>query len=234
MFPFFIDVHIKEVQADVKKSFQNIKNPPGSDINNAYPVRVQLPTNHLKTSHITNYKATHRHRKISQSSTSTSTLSHLSLKAPVEGKQHFKLHLTQWNEGFSFYDSLCIIDAEILTSTTDNSFLSSCHLLSYWWGCTTNIFGVVLISSIKAIKFIQNWIAVLWWTTLSAKLFYLWLPHQYFVSDSAINGICWVQYKWSSVDSCCWLPQNKLILTHPSFSLKKRDYATNVNWSHLI
>ncbi|KTF88144.1 hypothetical protein cypCar_00003119, partial [Cyprinus carpio] len=84
LFPFFIDVHIKEVQADVKKSFQNIKNPPGSDINNAYPVRVQLPTNHLKTSHITDYKATHRHRKISQSSTSTSTLSHLSLKAPVE------------------------------------------------------------------------------------------------------------------------------------------------------
>ncbi|XP_042622354.1 uncharacterized protein LOC109074766 isoform X3 [Cyprinus carpio] len=82
--PLAFDVHIKEVQADVKKSFQNIKNPPGSDINNAYPVRIQLPTNHLKTSHITNYKATHRHRKISQSSTSTSTLSHLSLKAPVE------------------------------------------------------------------------------------------------------------------------------------------------------
>ncbi|XP_016145825.1 uncharacterized protein [Sinocyclocheilus grahami] len=75
--PLAFDVHIKEVKADVKKPFQNVLNPP-----DAFPVCVQLPTNHLKKSHITDYKATHRHRKISRSS--TSTLSRLSLKAPVE------------------------------------------------------------------------------------------------------------------------------------------------------
>ncbi|XP_026117040.1 uncharacterized protein LOC113095917 [Carassius auratus] len=80
--PLAFDVHIKEVQTDVKKPFQNVKNPPCSDINDAFPVCVQLPTSHPKKSHITDYKATHRHRKISQSSSSTS--SHLSLKAPVE------------------------------------------------------------------------------------------------------------------------------------------------------
>ncbi|KAF4107463.1 uncharacterized protein si:dkey-245f22.3 [Onychostoma macrolepis] len=80
--PLAFDVHIKEDPADVKKPFQNVLNPPGSDISDAFPVCVQLPTNHLKKSHITAYKATHRHRKISRSS--TSTLSRMSLKAPVE------------------------------------------------------------------------------------------------------------------------------------------------------
>ncbi|XP_016393295.1 uncharacterized protein LOC107727811 [Sinocyclocheilus rhinocerous] len=76
------DVHIKEVPKDVTKQFQNVLNPPGSNISDAFPVCVQLATNHLKKSHITAYKATHRHRKISRSS--TSTLSRMSLKAPVE------------------------------------------------------------------------------------------------------------------------------------------------------
>jgi len=95
-----IDVHIKEVPADVKKPLQDA---PGRDISDAFPVCVQLPTNHLKNAHITAFKATHRHSKISHSSTST-LKSRLSLKAPAEGKQHLKLHLTQWNEGFNFYD----------------------------------------------------------------------------------------------------------------------------------
>lgn len=86
---FYVDVHIKEVPADVKKPFQNV---PGSDISDDFPICVQLPTKHLKKSHITANK-TRRHRKISRSS--TSTLSRMSLKAPVEGKQHLKLHLTQ-------------------------------------------------------------------------------------------------------------------------------------------
>lgn len=95
-----LDVHIKEVPADVKKPFQDVLNAPGSDNSDSFPVSIQLPANHLKNSHITGYKATHRHRKMSRSSTSTSK----SLKAPAEGKQHLKLHLTQWNDGFNFYD----------------------------------------------------------------------------------------------------------------------------------
>ncbi|KAI2659171.1 MyoD family inhibitor domain-containing protein 2 [Labeo rohita] len=80
--PLPFDVQIKEFPADVKKPFQNVLNPASSDISDAFPVCVQLPTNHLKKSRISAYKATHRHRKISRSS--TSTLSRLSLKAPVE------------------------------------------------------------------------------------------------------------------------------------------------------
>lgn len=81
--PLAFDVHIKEVPADVKKPLQDVLNAPGSDISDAFPVCVQLPTNHLKNSHITAYKATHRHRKISRSSTST-LKSRLSLKTPAE------------------------------------------------------------------------------------------------------------------------------------------------------
>ncbi|XP_073681903.1 uncharacterized protein [Garra rufa] len=73
------DVHIKEFPADVKNPFQNVLNPASSDVSDAFPVCVQLPTKHLKKSRIMTYKATHRHRKISRSSTST-----LSLKPPVE------------------------------------------------------------------------------------------------------------------------------------------------------
>ncbi|XP_043108794.1 myoD family inhibitor domain-containing protein [Puntigrus tetrazona] len=81
--PLAFDVHIKEDPADVKKPFQDALNPPGSDFGDAFPVCVQLPASHLKKSHITAYKTTHRHhRKISQSS--ASTLSRLSLKAPAE------------------------------------------------------------------------------------------------------------------------------------------------------
>lgn len=84
-------MHIKEVPADAKKPLQDA---PGRDISDAFPVCVQLPANQLKNSHMTAYKATHHHRKISHSSTSTSK-SRLNLKAPAEGKQHLKLHLTQ-------------------------------------------------------------------------------------------------------------------------------------------
>ncbi|KAK2874222.1 hypothetical protein Q8A67_021375 [Cirrhinus molitorella] len=77
--PLPFDVHIKEFPTDVKKTFQNVLNAPDSDISDAFPVCVQLPTNHLKKSRIMSYKATHRHCKISRSSTST-----LSLKPPVE------------------------------------------------------------------------------------------------------------------------------------------------------
>ncbi|KAG1949623.1 uncharacterized protein si:dkey-245f22.3 [Pimephales promelas] len=78
--PLAFDVHIKEVPADVKKPLQDA---PGRDISDAFPVCVQLPTNHLKNAHITAFKATHRHSKISHSSTST-LKSRLSLKAPAE------------------------------------------------------------------------------------------------------------------------------------------------------
>ncbi|XP_048029229.1 myoD family inhibitor domain-containing protein 2 [Megalobrama amblycephala] len=80
MKPVAFDVHIKEVPADVKKPFQDVLNAPGSDNSDSFPVSVQLPANHLKNLHITAYKATHHHRKMSRSSTSTLK----SLKAPAE------------------------------------------------------------------------------------------------------------------------------------------------------
>ncbi|XP_051528867.1 myoD family inhibitor domain-containing protein 2 [Myxocyprinus asiaticus] len=74
--------HIKEVPVDPQKPFQDDLNPPGSD---ALPVCTQLPAKHLKDSHSTAYNArsTHRHRKISRSSTSISR-SQQSLNAPAE------------------------------------------------------------------------------------------------------------------------------------------------------
>lgn len=94
-----LEVHIQNAPVEQKRPFQNVLSSTDRDIcsPDGLPICTQLPANHLKHSHSTAYKTTHRHRGI-RFSTSTSK-SQQSLKPPGEGKhhfrKHFKLQLTQ-------------------------------------------------------------------------------------------------------------------------------------------
>lgn len=87
-----LEVHIQNAPVELKRPFQNVLNSPDRDIcsSDGLPICTQLPANHLKHSHSTAYKTTHRHRGIRFS---TSTSKSEKMKPPGEGKHHFRQHL---------------------------------------------------------------------------------------------------------------------------------------------